>query len=126
MSDWWVLPTDLNFQMQIQDCSVTNTIDLECCQLILSSLNSLVFAAGNIGYGKTVSQSGTYRDLSASLALNGRGYDGTGADGLDQCAHPHAGELSPPQTVAYWTVDLGKRHQILNVTIYNRQGKFIS
>ena len=75
----------------------------------------MCFATGNIGYGKTATQSGTYDINTADLALDGRGY-GTGLNGLDHCTHTDA-----PPVVAYWTVDLGKRHQILNITIYNRQ-----
>ena len=75
-------------------------------------------STGNIGYGQSASQSGDLRDSwTADRALDGRGF-GTGDFGLDHCAHTNARELS---TDAYWTVDLGKKHQILNVTIYNRQ-----
>ena len=75
-------------------------------------------APGNIGYGKTASQTGTHRELSADLALDGVGF-GIGFNGIDHCAHP----LALGGAIAYWTVDLGKRHQILNVTIHNRRGK---
>ena len=57
--------------------------------------------------------------MTADLALDGGGF-GTGAYGLGYCAHTDA----PATAVAHWIVDLGKRHHILNVTIYNRQGKF--
>ena len=80
------------------------------------------FATGNIGYNKSATQSGTYKTNTADLALDGRGY-GAGRSGIGWCAHTHASDLSPTDTAAYWTVDLGKRHQIINVTIYNRQGK---
>ena len=89
-----------------------------CC--VVSS--AVCFATGNIGYGKSATQSGTFASYTADLALDGRGY-GTGSNGIDHCAHTDAGRLSPPRAVAYWTVDLGKRHQILNVTIYNRRGR---
>ena len=79
-----------------------------------------VFATGNIGYGKTATQSGTLRLWTADLALDGGGF-GSGTAGLDSCAFTDFSSLSPHNTAAYWTVDLGKRHQILNVTIYNRQ-----
>ena len=76
------------------------------------------FATGNIGYGKTASQSGHYNALLARLAVDGVGY-GIGYEGLEHCAHP----VAPSGTNAHWTVDLGTRHQILNVTIYNRRGR---
>ena len=79
----------------------------------------MCFATGYIGYGKTATQSGTFESWSADLALDGGGY-GTGLHGLDMCATADAGQSS----LAYWTVDLGKRHQILNITIYKRPGKF--
>ena len=90
--------------------------------LLVNCISSLllVFATGNIGYGKVARQSGSWTGLSAALALNGRGFDGTGRDGIGQCAHPDGSRVSPREPVAYWTVDLGKKHQILNVTIYNR------
>ena len=79
-----------------------------------------VFTTGNIGYGKIASQSGDKYGLSADLALDGIGY-GIGDDGLDRCAYTDGPSLF---TSAFWTVDLGRRHQILNVTIYNRGSKF--
>ena len=78
----------------------------------------LCFAAGNIVYRKIATQSGTLQSWSADLALDGRGF-GTGAHGLGYCAHTDARQLP---TDAFWTVDLGKKHQILNVTIYNGPG----
>ena len=85
--------------------------------------SSVTFTTGNIGYGKNASQSGTRNSWSADLALDGRGY-GSGSNGLDYCAHANTRRLSShPPAVAYWTVDLGKMHQILNVTIYNRRSK---
>ena len=72
------------------------------------------FVTGNIGYGKPATQSGTLHSLTADHALDGRGF-GTVGQGLHHCTHTNA-----PPAVAYWTVDLDKRHQILNVTIYNR------
>ena len=83
------------------------------------SLELCPFATGNIGYGKDASQTGMVGQRPAELALDGRGYGllSPGGHGITYCAHPDAGRSS----VAHWTVDLGKRHQILNVTIYNRQ-----
>ena len=71
----------------------------------------MAIVLGNIGYGKLATQTGQYLDLSADRALDGRGFT------TDQgyCAHPEAGVSSN----AHWMVDLGKTHQILNVTIYN-------
>ena len=106
------------------NCNINiSTIDLEHCTLILWTLLVRVFATGNIGYGKTATQSGTWGGLTADRALDGRGF-GAGQYKIDWCAHTEASRLSPVNTPAYWTVDLVKRHQLLNVTIYNRQGKF--
>ena len=79
----------------------------------------MTFTTGNIGYGKNASQSGTRNSWSADLALDGHGY-GVGASGLDFCTHTDSSSLAPKNNAAYWTVDLGKKHQILNVSIYNR------
>ena len=95
--------------------ATTIAIALSCCSLILESCY-LCFATGNIGYGKAASQSESWNGLTADLGLDGRGY-GTGVENIGHCAHP----ASTSWIDAYWTVDLGKRHQILNVTIYNRE-----
>ena len=79
-----------------------------------------MFATGNIGYGKTASQTQNYNGLSADLALDGVGYDWPRPFAVDMCATT----LAHPDTIAFWTVDLGRRHQILNITIYKRHGKF--
>ena len=78
------------------------------------------FVTGNIGYHKTATQSGTRKSWSADRALDGYGY-GAGASGLDWCTHTDPSTVAPEDTAAYWRVDLGKRHRILNVTIYNRR-----
>ena len=80
---------------------------------------SVCVATGNIGYGKNASQTGVVANLTADLALDGVGY-WTGI-GIHHC--PYA--FAPSGSTAYWTVDLGKRHQILNITIYKLPGTFI-
>ena len=81
---------------------------------------SVSFVTGNIGYGQTVSQTETLNEYSADLALDGVGY-GTGYFGLNHCAATN----EPPDVIAFWIVDLGRRHHILNVTIYKWQGRSI-
>ena len=83
---------------------------------VVTSFVCVCFFTGNIGFGGTATQTGMYGRLSASLALDGIGHHVNDSN----CAHP----LAPVNTTAHWAVDLGKRHQILNVTIYNRPSKF--
>ena len=69
-------------------------------------------AIGNIGYGKNANQTGVFAEMFAHFAVDGVG--------VSSCAHPAASEGAN----AYWTIDLGKRHQILSVTVYNSGSKF--
>ena len=92
-----------------------NALDVKCRSLNYCVVN--FFATGNIGIGKNASQTGTLGAFAADRALDGR----TAGSYTGYCAYAY----EPSGTNAYWTVDLGKRHQILNITIYRWLGKIV-
>ena len=94
----------------------TYSLSWLCISLITWSIHACVYATGNVGYGKTARQTADYGGRTADLALDGIGYDTY----RRHCIYT----AEVPGTIAFWTVDLGTRHQILNITIYKRHGKF--
>ena len=69
---------------------------------------------GNLAFGKTADQSGTYGSHVASRAVDGHVGPGLNSQ---RCAHtnsPSSGQYS------WWRVNLGAPAYILSVTVYNR------
>ena len=68
---------------------------------------------GNIAYHKDTEQLGKWYNHSASRAVDG---DPNSDIYKGHCAHP----LNNDNLPAWWRVDLGQLHVVINVTVYNR------
>ena len=93
-------------------CSLEDTIDIE----VNTSVGDCVLT--NLGVGAVADQSSTYGNGIASLAI----------DGQTQGSSPWSANLQHTgnQFQPWWQVDLGARHNIDNIKIFNRTNTFQS
>ena len=83
-------------------------------KILLTSSNLIIlFHAGNVAYGKTANQSGTYKDKIAPRAVDG---NITADLAGGRCAHPDNVKGKP----AWWSVDLGDLFKISDIVFFAR------